>query len=83
MDFLKLSRMNFFQIVKSDLEMFEILHKCCCNTKFLREIAFYHLVRVFCFLSRYSINLGIIKNPCTRKNREDNAKGYFLYLNDN
>ena len=50
--FLKLSRMNFFQIVKFDLEIFEILHKCCCNTEFLQEIAFFYLLRVFfsCYL---------------------------------
>ena len=43
----KLSRMNFFQIVKFGMEIFEILHKCCCNTKFLQEIAFFHLVSFF------------------------------------
>ena len=47
--FLKLSRMNFFQIVKFDLEIFEILHKCCCNTEFLQEIPFFYLLRVFFF----------------------------------
>ena len=47
MDFWKLSRMNFFQIVKFGLETSEILHICCCNTKFLKEIGFYHLVVVF------------------------------------
>ena len=28
-------------------EIFEIFQKCCCNTKFLQEIAFYYLVRIF------------------------------------
>ena len=40
-DFWKLFRMNFFQIFKSVLEIFDILQKCCCNTKFLQQIAFY------------------------------------------
>ena len=47
MDFWKLSRMNFFQIVKFGLEIFENLHKCRYNTKFLQEIAFFHLVNIF------------------------------------
>ena len=48
MDFLgKLSRLSLFQIVKFGLEIFDILHICRCNTKFLQEIAFFYLVRVF------------------------------------
>ena len=43
MDFWKLFRINFFQLLKFGLEIFEILRKWSCNTKFLQEIAFYHL----------------------------------------
>ena len=39
--------MNFFQVVKFGLEIFETLQKCCCNTKFFQEITFYYLVRIF------------------------------------
>ena len=39
-------KMNFL-IFKFDLEIFEILQKCHCNTKFLQEIAFYHFVGSF------------------------------------
>ena len=46
MDFWKLFKKNFFQIFKFGFEIFEILPKFCCNTKFLQEIAFYHLFRV-------------------------------------
>ena len=40
MDFWKPVRMNFFQIVKFDMEIIEILQKFCYITKFLHEIAF-------------------------------------------
>ena len=61
--FLKIVQDKLFQIVKFGFfEIFEILHKCCCNTKFLQEIAFFYLVRVF--LSCYSINLGSISSSC-------------------
>ena len=42
-----MSMMNFFQIVKFGLEIVEIFAQCCCNTKLLQEIAFFHLARVF------------------------------------
>ena len=47
--------MNFFQILKFGLEIFKILQKCCCNTKFRQEIASYFFS--YRFLSCYSINL--------------------------
>ena len=59
MDFWKLFRINFFQTLKFGLEIFEILQKCYSNTKFLQEIAFYHLAKVL-FFSCYSLNLGSI-----------------------
>ena len=36
MGFCKLFRMNVFQIFKFALEIFEILQKCCYNTKSLQ-----------------------------------------------
>ena len=39
--------MKFFQIFKFDTEIIEFLQNCCCITKFLHEIAFLHLARVF------------------------------------
>ena len=44
MEFWKRDSLNVFQIFKSGLEIFEILQKYRCNTKFLQEIVFYHLV---------------------------------------
>ena len=45
------------------MEIIEILRKCCCNMKFLPEIAFYHLVSAIkSFLSCYSVNLGNISS---------------------
>ena len=38
MDFCKLSRMNFFEIAKFGLEIFENFEKCYFNTRFLQEI---------------------------------------------
>ena len=34
MDSVKTFRMNFFQLFKFGLEIFQVLQKCCCNTKF-------------------------------------------------
>ena len=49
-------------MVKFGLEIFEILHKCCCNTKLLQEIAFFLLVSQSFFLNCYSINSGNISS---------------------
>ena len=47
MDFWKPVRMNFFKIFKFGTEIIEILQNCCYITKFLYEIAFQHVARVF------------------------------------
>ena len=57
MDFGKLSRIYVFQIVKFSLEIFEILRKCCCNTKFLQKTCFLSFSE-----SCYYINLGSISS---------------------
>ena len=49
MDFRNCSGSTFFQTCKFGLEIFQILQKCYCNTKFPQEIAFYHLVKVLVF----------------------------------
>ena len=62
--------MNFFQLAKSGMEVFENLENCCSNTQFLHEIAFFHLELVLEFLCRYSINLGSISSIYKRINRD-------------
>ena len=43
----KRDSVNVFQMLKFGSEIFEILKKYSCNTKFLQEIAFCRLFRVY------------------------------------
>ena len=47
MDFLRGDSLNVFQTFKFGSEIFEILQKCCCRTKVLQEIVFYHLGGIY------------------------------------
>ena len=53
-EFLKTDQDELFANIQVGLKKTLNICKKCCNKKFLKEIAFYHLIRVF--LSCYSTN---------------------------